>query len=262
MSRKPRVAVFKLTSCDGCQLQLLDAEEVLLELASEVDIVYFREATSREEPGPFDLALIEGSVSTPWQLDEVKKIRDSSATVVAIGACATTGGIQALRNMADLNAFVSAVYPSPEYIDSLEQSTPVSDHIKVDLELSGCPVDRGQLLGALSSILAGAMPRVSRAPVCTECKRRGYACVIVTRGEPCLGPITATGCGALCPAFSRGCYGCFGPADGLSPEAMRSLLSQQGLSDDLITSKLRFINSWAPEIRAAARGSEANASHG
>ena len=261
MSNKPRVAVFKLTSCDGCQLQLLDAEEALLVLASEIDIVYFREATSREEPGPFDLSIIEGSVSEPWQLDEVKKIRSASSLVVAIGACATTGGIQALRNLADIDAFVSSVYPSPEYIHSLRQSTPVTDHMEVDLELSGCPVDRGQLLGAVASLLRGAMPHVSRAPVCVECKRRGYACVVVTRGEACLGPITATGCGALCPAFGRGCYGCFGPSDGLNTAAMRTLLQMQGQSEESIASKLRFINCWAPELREEATSTSRSAAH-
>ena len=261
MNSKPRVAVFKLTSCDGCQLQLLNAEEALLEIAVEVEIVYFREATSREEAGPYDVALVEGSISTPWQIDEVKRIRQDSTSVVAIGACATTGGIQALRNLADHDVYVASVYPSPEYIDSLAQSTPLSDHIDVDLELSGCPVDRGQLLGALSSLLEGSIPRVSRVPVCVECKRRGFTCVVVTRSEPCLGPITATGCGALCPAFSRGCYGCFGPADGLNAGAMWRLLQEQGLADEAIASKLRFINSWAPPIRAATSRSETNASH-
>jgi coenzyme F420-reducing hydrogenase gamma subunit len=188
----------------------------------------------------------------PWQIEELIRIRERSAFLIAIGACATAGGIQALRNTADASEFARYVYPNPEYINALEHSTPLSDHVKVDLELVGCPVDRGQLLGALASVLRGAVPRLSHAPVCVECKRRGYVCVVVAKGEPCMGPVTSTGCGALCPAFGRGCYGCFGPAAGLRPEAMRALLAAQGLTDEEIEARFRLINSWAPGFREAA----------
>ncbi|MGZ4129360.1 MAG: NADH-quinone oxidoreductase subunit B family protein, partial [Actinomycetota bacterium] len=170
---KPRVAVFKMASCDGCQLQLLDAEDALLELAGAIDIVNFAEASSHIEPGPYDVTLIEGSVSTPELEEQVKEIREQSAVLITIGACATSGGIQALRNLADTGEFVRAVYPTPSYVKTLDASHPVSDFVKVDLELTGCPVDRGQLLGAIASLLAGAVPRVSTSPVCVECKRRG-----------------------------------------------------------------------------------------
>ncbi|MGZ4124451.1 MAG: NADH-quinone oxidoreductase subunit B family protein, partial [Actinomycetota bacterium] len=178
---KPRVAVFKMASCDGCQLQLLDAEDALLELAGVIDIVNFAEASSHIEPGPYDVTLIEGSVSTPELKEQVEEIREQSAVLITIGACATSGGIQALRNLADTGEFVRAVYPTPSYVKTLDASHPVSDFVKVDLELTGCPVDRGQLLGAIASLLAGAVPRVSTSPVCVECKRRGYACVVVTK---------------------------------------------------------------------------------
>lgn len=252
MTTKPRVAVFKLSSCDGCQLQLLDAEEALLTLAGAVDIVYFREATSREDLGPYDVTLVEGSISTPAQLKEIKTIRERSKFMVAIGACATAGGIQALRNAADTEEFLNYVYPSPEYVRTLKASTPVSAHVRVDLELAGCPIDRGQLLGALASLLRGFVPRLSKAPVCVECKRRGFPCVVVTKGEVCLGPVTATGCGALCPAFGRGCYGCFGPAEGLRPEAMAGLLHAQGLDGPSAAMRLRLINSASPALQRTA----------
>jgi sulfhydrogenase subunit delta len=253
---KARVAVFKLSSCDGCQLQLLDAEEALLALAETVDIVHFREARDRSEPGPYDVALVEGSISTPEQLEEINEIRGMSRFLVTIGACATAGGIQALRNWGDVAAMARTVYPSPEYVSSLATSTPVSDHVRVDLELPGCPVDRGQLLGALTALLQGTVPRLSTDAVCVECKRKGFVCVLVERGEPCLGPVTRTGCGALCPAFARACYGCFGPIPSPNTESLIAHFRQLGMSDRQIAARFRFINGWAPGFRAAAEAAE------
>ncbi len=249
---KPRVAVFKMASCDGCQLQLLDAEQALLELAGAIDIVNFAEASSHMEPGPYDVTLVEGSISTPEQLDQIREIREGSRFLITIGACATSGGIQALRNTQDLGHFVRTVYPTPEYVTSLERSTPIADHVRVDLELTGCPIDRGQLLGALASLLAGSMPRVSTAPVCIECKRRGYVCVVVAKGEPCLGPVTRTGCGALCPAFGRGCYGCFGPSQPPNTDALGRRFIELGLTPKQTAEKFGFITGWAPAFRQAS----------
>jgi sulfhydrogenase subunit delta len=251
---KPRIAVFKLSSCDGCQLQLLDAEEALLQLAGAVDIVYFREARSHEEPGPYDITLVEGSISTPQQVEEIREIRAASKVLIAIGACATAGGIQALRNWKRDGSHVATVYPNPEYIRSLDTSTPVSAHVRVDLELQGCPIDRGQLLGALTSLLRGVVPRLSTATVCNECKRRGFVCVLVAKGEPCLGPVTRTGCGALCPGFGRACYGCFGPSRSPNTESMTEEFLQLGLSRDEASDRFRFINGWAPDLLVAAAG--------
>ena len=251
-SPKPRVAVFKMASCDGCQLQILDAEEALLDLAGAIDIVNFAEASSHMEPGPYDVTLVEGSISTPEQLDQIREIREQSKFLITIGACATSGGIQALRNTKDVREFVRTVYPTPEYVKTLETSTPVADHVRVDLELTGCPVDRGQLLGALSALLSGALPRISNSSVCVECKRRGYVCVLVAKGEPCLGPVTRTGCGALCPAFDRGCYGCFGPAQPPNTDALGRRFVDLGLSPKLAADRFRFITGWAPAFREAA----------
>ena len=257
----PRVAVFKMASCDGCQLQLLDAEDALLELAGAVEIVNFAEASSRIEPGPYDVTLIEGSVSTPHLVEQVKEIRAASRVLITIGACATSGGIQALRNgTGEHDAFVRTVYPTPAYVSSLEDSHPVSDHVEVDLELTGCPVDRGQLLGTLSTLLRGAIPRISADPVCIECKRRGYACVVVSRGEPCLGPVTRTGCGALCPAFARGCFGCFGPAQPSNgTAALARLFADLGQTPEQVAARFRFITGWAPMFRARAEAVEEEA---
>jgi coenzyme F420-reducing hydrogenase gamma subunit len=253
---KPRVAVFKMASCDGCQLQLLDAEDALLELAGAIDIVNFAEASSHIEPGPYDVTLVEGSVSTPELEEQIREIREQSRILITIGACATSGGVQALRNIADTDAFVRTVYPTPAYVKTLEDSHPISDYVAVDLELTGCPVDRGQLLGAISSLLSGAVPRVSTSPVCVECKRRWYVCVIVAKGEPCLGPVTRTGCGALCPAFGRGCYGCFGPSQPPNTDALGRRFIELGLTPKQTAERFRFITGWAPAFREAADGLE------
>ncbi|MGZ8610925.1 MAG: NADH-quinone oxidoreductase subunit B family protein [Actinomycetota bacterium] len=251
---KPRVAVFKMASCDGCQLQLLDAEEALLELAGAIDIVNFAEASSHIEPGPYDVTLVEGSVSTPELIEQISEIRRESKVLITIGACATSGGVQALRNATGKHdAFIRTVYPTREYIDSLEDSHPISDYVNVDLQLTGCPVDRGELLGAISFLLRGAMPRVSTVPVCVECKRRGYVCVVVAKGEPCLGPVTRTGCGALCPGLDRGCYGCFGPAqEPGNTDALGRRFIELGLSRKDAADRFRFITGWAPPFREAA----------
>jgi len=210
MSR-PRIAVFKFASCDGCQLSLLSLEEDLLLLDARIEIAFFPEASSRLLNGPYDVALVEGSISVSEHLEKVKAIREQCSTLITIGACATSGGLQALRNGLD-GRLAQQVYPHPEYIESLKDSTPISEHVKVDFELWGCPIDKGQLKIVLADLLAGVMPRLPEAPLCMACKRAGYPCVMVSKGEACMGPVTRTGCSAICPSMQRGCYGCFGPA--------------------------------------------------
>jgi sulfhydrogenase subunit delta len=210
---RPRMGVVKFASCDGCQLTILDLESRLLELTERFDFVEFAEATSRRSSGPFDVLLVEGSISTPEQAVEIVRLRAATTTLVTIGACATAGGIQALRTAAEHEAFQAAVYPAPAYVDSLAIATPVSAHVQVDGELRGCPIDPGQLLELLTSLAMGRRPQLPDQSVCLECKRRGITCVAVARGLPCLGPVTRTGCGAICPLFGRGCYGCFGPRE-------------------------------------------------
>jgi len=217
---KPRIAVFKLTSCDGCQLSILSLEDDLLLLDARVDIVFFPEASSRLQDGPYDVALVEGSVSMPEHLEQIRRIRAESRVLITIGACAASGGIQALRNGLK-GGLVQSVYPHPEYIESLDDSTPVSDHVPVDFQLWGCPIDKVQLKTVLTDLLAGVSPRLPELPLCMACKRAGHPCVLVTKGEACLGPLTRSGCGAICPSTQRGCYGCFGPAS-LSFPAGRS----------------------------------------
>jgi len=230
-ARKPKLAVWKFASCDGCQLSLLDCEEELLSLAGQIDIAYFVEASSATLAGPYDLSLVEGSVTTPRDAERVLRVRRASRFLITIGACAVAGGIQALRNFADVKDFVATVYASPEYIATLEHSTPISAHVKVDLELSGCPINKRQLLEVIGAFLRGRRPNVPWTSVCVECKRRGTVCVMVAHGTPCLGPVTRAGCGAVCPSFDRGCYGCFGPMETPNTGSLTRQLRALGMSD-------------------------------
>ena len=226
----PSLAVWKFASCDGCQLTLLDCEDELLTLAEQVQIAAFAEASSAVMGGPYDVSLVEGSITTAADERRIREIRKQSGVLMTIGACATAGGIQALRNFADVAEFASVVYARPDYIDTLATSTPASAHVTVDYELRGCPIDRGQLLDTLAALLIGRKPRLPAATVCTECKRAGVTCVTVAEGLACLGPVTHAGCGALCPRHHRGCYGCFGPTATPNMPAMIPLLRRDGMS--------------------------------
>lgn len=225
----PTLAVWKFASCDGCQLTLLDCEDELLTLTEQVQISTFLEASSAVAGGPYDVSLVEGSITTPADEQRIREIREQSRLLVTIGACATAGGVQALRNFADVKEFAAVVYAHPEYIATLATSTPASAHVTVDYQLQGCPIDRGQLLDTLAALLVGRKPRLPAKTVCTECKLRGVTCVLVADGTPCLGPVTHAGCGALCPSYRRGCYGCFGPAATPNSAALIPVLRNGGM---------------------------------
>jgi coenzyme F420-reducing hydrogenase gamma subunit len=227
MRPRPRLAVWKFASCDGCQLSLLDCEDELLAVAAAVEIAYFPEATRAVIEGPYDLSLVEGSIITAHDAERIKDVRRQSRHLVTIGACATAGGIQALRNFADVREFVAAVYAKPEYIATLATSTPIAAHVDVDYELQGCPIDKRQLLEVISAFLVGRKPAIASHSVCVECKQRGTTCVMVAHGTPCLGPVTHAGCGAICPSFNRGCYGCYGPME--TPNTASLARQWQGL---------------------------------
>ncbi|MFI5304398.1 MAG: oxidoreductase [Nitrospiria bacterium] len=244
--RKMSMAVWKFASCDGCQLSLLNCEDEFLTLAKSVKIAYFPEASRSISRGPYDLSLVEGSITTRRDVERIKKIRKSSRFLVAIGACATTGGIQALRNFQNVREFQSVVYARPEWIETLDRSEPVSSFVRVDSELQGCPVNKNQLLEVISALLHGQSPFVNRESVCLECKRKGNVCVTVAHGIPCLGPLTQGGCGAICPSYNRGCYACFGPAIGINPESLIQLMKSNGLDNHGIALKFQGINSQAP----------------
>jgi len=247
--RKPKLAVWKFASCDGCQLSLLDCEDELLEIVGQIEIGYFLEASRATTRGPYDLSLVEGSVTTPHDLQRLQSIRKQSKFLVTIGACATAGGIQALRNFADVREFTQLVYAHPSYIETLEKSTPIDEHVYVDFELRGCPISKGQLLEVISAFLRGRKPNVPTTSVCIECKRRGLPCVMVAGGTPCLGPVTQAGCGAICPAYARGCYGCFGPKETPNMPALSRWWQALGVADDDLVRALRTFNAGAQAFR-------------
>ncbi len=250
-ARKPKLAVWKFASCDGCQLSLLDCEDELLAVAGAVEIAYFLEATREVVKGPYDVSLVEGSVLTEHDAERIRKVRKMSKVLITIGACATAGGIQALRNFADVDEMVSVVYAHPEYISTLARSEPIAEHVAVDFELRGCPVNKAQLVEVIAAFLHGRTPRTPGHSVCIECKRRGTVCVTVAHGTPCLGPVTHAGCGAICPAYARGCYACFGPMETPNVEALRGQLEGLGASRRDIQRAFHGFNAWAEPFRSA-----------
>lgn len=255
-SRKPKLGVFKFASCDGCQLTLLDCEDELLAVADAVEIAYFPEATSFSAKGPYDVSLVEGSITTPHDAVRIQEVRRNSKILVTIGACATAGGIQALRNWRDVREMASIVYAHPAYVSTLDRSTPVAAHVLVDLELRGCPIDKRQLLETLATLLAGRRPVFPRHAVCVECKERGNPCVLVASAAPCLGPVTQAGCGALCPSFLRPCYGCFGPKEAPNTSGMSGIFSAQGVRDADIVRTFRGFNAFAEPFRRESEARE------
>ncbi len=253
---KPTLAVWKFASCDGCQLCLLDLEDELLDIAGAIEIAHFAEATTAHVDGPYSVSLVEGSVTTQRELERIQSIRQQSETLVAIGACATAGGIQALKNLADVDEFIELVYATPSYIDSLQTSTPISAHVDVEIEVRGCPVNKYQLLELVGALLVGRKPDLPTYPVCIECKARGVSCVMVASGTPCLGPVTQAGCGAICPAFDRGCYGCFGPAETVNMDSLATRWRELGVDDERLLRSLRTFNAGAPGFAEAASSIE------
>ena len=249
--RRPRVGVVKLASCDGCQLTLLDLEDELIAIGQRFDLVEFPEATSRRSAGPYDVLLVEGSISTPEQLEQIVELRARSKLLVTIGACATAGGIQAMRNWSNEPEWRASVYPNPEDVESLATATPVADHVTVDAELRGCPIDGRQLLELLTALRLGRRPQLPDEAVCNECKRLGRVCVLVASDLPCLGPLTATGCRALCPGYNRACYACFGPKDAPNTVSLSRWLGD-GRAPAEVDRLFALFNGYAPAFREAS----------
>jgi len=235
----PTVAVWKFASCDGCQLTILDCEDELLAIAAALDFRMFLEAGPEEMLDHFDISLVEGSITTAHDAERIRDVRARSGIVVTIGACATAGGIQALRNTADVEEYTRVVYARPDWISTLATSTPIADHIKVDYELHGCPISKQELIGTITALLAGSRTPVTRHSVCVECKQAGTACLLVSEGTACLGPVTHAGCGALCPSIHRGCFGCFGPSESANVAGLRQVLHAGGIPDDDVLRSLR-----------------------
>jgi coenzyme F420-reducing hydrogenase gamma subunit len=253
---KPKLAVWKFSSCDGCQLSLLNCEDELLALTGELEIAYFLEASRATARGPYDISLVEGSITNAHDVKRIQRVRKVSKKLITIGACATAGGIQALRNFAKLDTFVSAVYARPDKIHALERSTPIRDHVPVDLELRGCPVNKAQLVEVITALLQGRKPHLPGHSVCVECKRRGVVCVMVAAGTPCLGPVTHAGCGAICPAYGRGCYGCFGPMEQPNTASLSRQWLKLGSDASALVRAFRSFNAGAEPFREESEAHE------
>ena len=253
--RKPKLAVWKFASCDGCQLTILNCERELLAIADAVTIAYFPEATRAEVKGPYDISFVEGSITTPHDAERIHQVRRSSALLVSIGACATAGGIQALRNFKDVRDYARIVYASPEYLETLGKSTPIADHVPVDFELRGCPISKTQLVAALTALLNGRRPVIPSYSVCMECKRKGNVCGLITHGPPCLGPVTQAGCGALCPTYHRGCFGCFGPKETPNTVSLTDFWVKSGMAEDEL---VRLFRSYTATSEAFRKESESH----
>ena len=257
---RPKLAVWKFSSCDGCQLTMLDCEDELLAIAGAVDIADFREASSTVLEGPYDLSLVEGSVTTEHDAQRILQIRAQSKVLITIGACATAGGIQALRNFADVEEFRAAVYARPEVHphagDLHGDPRPRAGRLRAPC----CPISKAQLLEVVSAYLTHRTPNTPGESVCLECKRRGNVCVLVAHGTPCLGPATQAGCGAICPAFNRGCYGCFGPQDTPNTGSLAKKLGELGVDAEGRMRMFRTYNAWSPAFRAASEAAAKEAS--
>ena len=254
---KPKLAVWKFASCDGCQLTLLDCEDELLAIAGEIEIANFAEASREVAKGPYDLSLVEGSVTTPHDAERIHRIRRASKHLITIGACATSGGIQALRNFKDVKEFTRIVYATPAYIETLNKSTPIADHVFVDFELRGCPINKHQLIEVISAFLHNRKPNTPPYSVCVQCKLRGTVCVMVAHGTPCLGPVTHAGCGAICPAYNRGCYGCYGPKETPNTTSLSaSFNGSLGVSESDIVRSFRSFNAYADAFRRESEAHE------
>jgi coenzyme F420-reducing hydrogenase gamma subunit len=254
--QKPRIAVFKFASCDGCQLSLLDAEDELLAVAGAVDIAYFPEASRAMLKGPYDIGFVEGSITTHTDAQRIQEVRRQCKTLITLGACATAGGIQALRNWKDVEEFIRVVYATPQFISTLKLSTPIAEHVPVDFELRGCPVSKLQLLELITSTLAKRKPNIPTYSLCMECKRKGNVCIAVTRDVVCMGAVTQAGCGALCPSYDRGCYGCFGPMETANTASLANHIHYLGQSPDVAVRAFRGFNAWSWQFRKASEDCE------
>jgi sulfhydrogenase subunit delta len=250
---RARIAVHKFSSCDGCQLAFLNLGEDLLALNDLVDIVHFAEAGMLDESATADIAFVEGSISTQADIERIHMIRAQSQYLITIGACATAGGLQALRNLSHSNGWLQAIYPQPEYLDSLENITPISKQVHVDFELWGCPIDQRQLVTVIRTLLWDTLPKLEQNKLCLECKRQQHVCVMVTQGTACMGPVTRTGCGALCPSVGRGCYGCYGPGESSNTKALGQRLAGLGLLSEQIANQFLSINCQAEPFKTEGK---------
>jgi coenzyme F420-reducing hydrogenase gamma subunit len=240
---KPRVAIFDFACCEGCQLQFVNLEEEILDLIGAVDVVEWREALS-EQSHEYDIAIIEGSITRPEDEGKIELIRSRAKILIALGACATIGGVNKLKNNFDLDEVKKCVYGKDAEMPHLATSMTkaVDEVVKVDYKIHGCPIDRKEFTYIIRSLLLGKKPEIPDYPVCVECKMKENMCLWEV-GEICLGPITRAGCGARCPSSEFRCFGCRGYVDKPNVPAAKEVMVKYGLTVEQLKSKLVIFGS-------------------
>ena len=239
---KPKVAFFDFTSCEGCQLDALNLEGELIDLLAAVDIVNFREVkTEREEN--YDIAFVEGSISRESEIPRLKKIRDQAKVLIALGACASIGGVNCLKNSLPTDEALRIVYKDDaRYYDTIP-ARPINAVVPVDYYVRGCPINTDEFLKVVKALLLGKKPEIPNYPVCVECKMAGNVCVF-ERGMFCLGPVIRAGCNAICITSGRFCWGCRGLVDEPNLNSEKEILQKYGLTVDQVTERFRIFNAY------------------
>jgi sulfhydrogenase subunit delta len=247
---RPRAAFFSFGSCEGCQLQVLSSEDVLLDLLAAVEVVNFREAMD-DRRDDYEVAFVEGSLVRPEDVEELQRIRKRARILVALGACACLGGVNAIRNRRSVTELAREVYGGRQdgVFKTLSDASPLASVVQVDYEIRGCPIDRGEFLEAVRSLVAGTVPVTPPHAVCVECTLRGTPCLL-ERGIPCLGAVARAGCGAPCPAYGAPCEACRGFHDVPNFEALGEAFARRGLTRAAAAEKLQLFNNYR-EIREA-----------
>lgn len=227
---KPTVGIFSLTSCSGCQLEILNNEDILLDMANHIKIIHFPIVQENNNQGPYDISFVEGSITNNEQIEKIKHIREKSKFLVAIGACAVNGGVQSIRRFMEQKEADKIVYKDNPPVESIEPAS-IDKHVKVDYNIRGCPINKEEFVYVLKELLIGKTPKESIYPVCIECREKENECLL-QNGKFCMGPITYGGCGALCPSDSMICNGCRGPIDDATMLSEIEQLEKDGIKDD------------------------------
>jgi len=248
---KPRVAVYKFTGCAGCQMELLRLEDELLDIAEKIEFVYFMMAQNRDELECYDICFVEGSVSTPRELQEIKMIRAQTKTLIAFGDCAITGCVPSIKNWLPQSDVEKTVYKNTSPIRSIKING-IGEYVPVDLVLPGCPPHKNLILKAIESSLLGIKPDLRMHAVCMECKLRENVCILTSLGKLCMGPVTRAGCGAICPTYERECEGCYGPMSDANPSALSAEFRKLGISADDLMRKFRKYAGMSKEFRESS----------
>jgi sulfhydrogenase subunit delta len=244
---KPIVAFYGLTCCAGCQLEILNQEDNLIDILSKINLVQFRMGSSSKHPGPYDICFVEGSVTNDTELSLLKELREKSKILVAMGACATTGGVNAMRNGRNIEELKQAAYGDASHLHTKAEILPLKSYVSVDYELQGCPINGEEFIELLIALLMGTEPIEKNYSVCVECRLKEYNC-LMKEGQLCLGPITRAGCGARCPSVGVPCEGCWGPVPQANVDSEIDVFAAKGASFDTVVRKFRMFNAASEEF--------------